>query len=95
MIYSKKLTFWRTMMIEKSFYHQTENTNRSEISTYIYDYNSWEFNSLHFHKNYEITYVLSGQVEMTLNGIKTLLSAGDFVLIFPNEFHAYRTPKAS
>lgn len=73
--------------------HQQHNSlGNHNYNAFFYKDCEWFY---HFHKNYEITYVLSGQVEMTLNGIKTLLSAGDFVLIFPNEFHAYRTPKAS
>ena len=47
-------------MIKHSFYHQVENTNQSELSTYIYNSNSWEFNSPHFHKNFELLLVISG-----------------------------------
>ncbi|MBQ9098751.1 MAG: helix-turn-helix transcriptional regulator [Clostridia bacterium] len=76
-------------MIEKSFYHQTENTNRSEISTYIYDYNSWEFNSLHFHKNYEILLMLEGECDCTVGGKHYRITPGEAIFILPFQVHAF------
>ncbi len=50
---------------------------------------------LHFHKNYELAYVVEGQVELTRSGEKHLLTAGCFALLLPHEFHAYHTPESS
>ncbi len=73
--------------------HQQHNSmGNHNYNAFFYTNCEWFY---HFHKNYEITYVLKGYVEMTLNGVKTILNAGDFVLILPNEFHAYYTPEAS
>lgn len=47
---------------------------------------------LHFHKNYELAFVLEGQTELALNGRNFLLDAGSFALILPHELHAYRSP---
>lgn len=73
--------------------HQQHNSlGNHNYNAFFYTDCEWFY---HFHKNYEITYVLDGEVEMTLNGTKTVLSAGDFALVLPNEFHSYHTPKAS
>lgn len=49
----------------------------------------------HFHKNYELIYVLDGAVELTCNSKNLLLTKDTFAMILPNEFHAYHTPEAS
>ena len=76
-------------MIKKSFYHQSENTSRSELSTYLYDYNSWEFNSLHFHKNYEVIVVQKGECVCTVGEIDYTLQQGDAIFILPFQIHAF------
>jgi len=50
---------------------------------------------LHFHKNYELACVLEGQVELTRNGEKYLISAGESALLLPHEIHGYHTPENS
>lgn len=61
-------------------------------NAFFYDNCEWY---LHFHKNYELAYVLEGQVELTRNEEKFTLAAGESALLFPNEFHAYHTPEKS
>ena len=73
--------------------HQEHNSlGNHNYNAFFYDNCEWFY---HFHKNYELVYVLDGEVELTLNDNRILLEKKDFVLIFPNEFHSYHTPKHS
>lgn len=73
--------------------HQTHNSlGNHNYNAFFYENCEW---FCHFHKNYELIYVLKGEVELTLNDNLFLLKEGDFALIFPNEFHAYHTPDNS
>ena len=61
-------------------------------NAYIYDNCTWY---LHFHKNFELAYVMEGQTELLRNGESFLLKPGQFALLLPHEFHGYRTPEHS
>lgn len=70
--------------------HQPHNSlGNYSYNAFFYDDCEWFY---HFHKNYELLYVLEGEVELTLGGKKLLVGAGTFAIVLPNEFHAYRTP---
>ena len=60
-----------------------------------YNYNAYFYNDfqwyLHFHKNYELAYVLEGQTELTVSGQSYTLREKEFALILPHELHSYRT----
>lgn len=43
----------------------------------------------HFHRNYELVYMLSGQMEVIVDGRTALLEAGDCALCLSNEVHSY------
>lgn len=45
----------------------------------------------HFHSNMEMCYVLSGKINITLNGQRILLEQDDYVLFLPNDIHSYQT----
>lgn len=64
-----------------------------------YNYNAYFYTDchwyLHFHKNYELAFVLEGQTELTVNDRTFSLKAGDFALVLPHELHGYRTPEKS
>lgn len=77
------------MAIKKSFYHQVENTNGSELSTYIYDYNSWEFNSPHFHKNFELLIVTDGSCRYCIGNEHFDMQAGDAIFVLPFQVHHF------
>lgn len=73
--------------------HQQHNSlGNHNYNAYFYDNCEWFY---HFHKNYELIYVISGEIELTLNDKSYLLTAGVFALILPNAFHAYHTPNHS
>lgn len=42
----------------------------------------------HFHEDYEVVYVISGQFEYTADGHTEILREGDFGLILPNQVHS-------
>lgn len=73
--------------------HQEHNSlGNHNYNAFFYDNCEWFY---HFHKNYELVYVVSGEVVLTLNGSQILLKENDFALVLPNEFHSYHTPKES
>ncbi len=72
----------------KWLYHQIENTNDSELSTYIYDYNAWDFNSPHFHKNIEILVVVTGVCHCVVGEQEYTLREGDAVYVMPFQVHS-------
>lgn len=73
--------------------HQQHNSlGNHNYNAFFYENCEWFY---HFHKNYELITVLSGEVELILNDKSYLLTADTFALILPNEFHAYHTPDHS
>ena len=73
--------------------HQRHNSlGNHNYNAFFYENCEWFY---HFHKNYELIYILSGEVELTLNDKSYLLTEDTFALILPNEFHAYHTPESS
>lgn len=55
---------------------------------------SYNFRS-HIHQFAEIMLVLEGKIEVTLDGKTETAEAGQFILIFPLQTHAFHTPKHS
>jgi len=52
-------------------------------------YTFWE----HIHQFSEITYVLEGSIEITIDGIKETANSGDIVIVPPLKKHSIETPK--
>ena len=73
--------------MDKTLYHQAQNTNQLLITSYPYDYNHWEFGSLHFHKNYELLIAVRGAFDTCINQKSYTLREGDAVLIQPFQIH--------
>lgn len=48
---------------------------------------------LHFHKNYELIYVIEGQLQVFSSGKEFYVNEGEFSLILPNSIHSLHTPK--
>lgn len=69
--------------------HQPDNSRGN------YNYNLWIYENgewmPHFHKNYELLYVFSGKLELTVDNICETLSEGEFALIHPNQVHSFST----
>ena len=58
----------------------------------LYDY---FFFIPHLHKDFELAYVLEGEMEVCLRERRETARAGELALVFPNEIHAYATPHRS
>lgn len=68
-------------------FHQPGNSQPNYNSNaFFYTKEVWES---HFHKNFELIYVLSGGVSCTVNGLSCRLGPGDFGLCLPFDVHRY------
>ena len=45
----------------------------------------------HFHKNYELVYVMEGRLEIQVDGKDEIMDKGQFLLVLPNCIHSYRS----
>ena len=71
-------------------FHQKQNTySISNYSCYRYDNTVWKS---HFHRDFEILYVISGTLLCCIGGKTDTLTEGDFAMCLPYEIHSY-TPK--
>lgn len=70
-------------------FHQPHNSQGN------YSYNATTYDGisfpLHFHKNFELIYVLSGSVRLTAGEKSADLSPGEFALCLSNEVHSLET----
>lgn len=70
-------------------FHQPHNSKGNySYNTRIYDNVIWQ---PHFHKNFELIYVISGAVQCTAGEKSAVLAAGEFALILANEVHSLQT----
>ena len=73
--------------------HQKQNTAQGEI------YNLYLYEGIalppHFHKSFEVAYLMDGMAEFDVRGRTHSLTAGDFVMVLPFEEHAFRVPEGS
>ncbi len=69
-------------------FHQMFNS----LSGYQYNIKIWEnvIWNFHFHKNFELIYVMDGKLGCIVNGKSEILSEGDFALCLSNEVHSLR-----
>lgn len=74
-------------------FHQPLNSlSNYNYNIALYTDTIWNF---HFHKNFELIYVLSGKVSCTVNNQNTILEKGDFGLCLPCDIHKYVPEKDS
>ena len=70
-------------------YHQPANSvGNHNYNVFFYDNVDYD---LHFHKNYEIIYVVSGKVACSVNSKMALLGEGDFAFCLSNEIHSIKS----
>lgn len=70
-------------------FHQEWNSK----GNYNYNANTY-FNTdwmSHFHKNFELIYVLDGRLSLTVNGNTEEMEAGDFALVLSNQIHSFQS----
>ena len=68
-------------------------------SLYPYNYNSTMYQNLeyveHLHDDFEVVYIIKGNVNLTVNGKLSELHEKDFAMILPNQIHSYITPEGT
>ena len=68
-------------------FHQPENSRSAKnFNTTLYTDQVWE---LHFHKNYEIAYVLQGSLACTIGEHSDVLGPGELAMCLPYQPHSY------
>ena len=67
-------------------FHQPVNSQSNHsYNARIYQFENWE---PHFHKNFELVYVISGEVVCTANDKTELVKTNEFVIFLSNEIHS-------
>ncbi len=65
--------------------HQVGNSlSNYNYNTYFYTDKIWDY---HFHKNFELIYVLKGGLKCTINNVEHSLKSGEFGMFLPYEIH--------
>ena len=72
------------------FYQKTNSVGNYNYNNKIYSPCEWGH---HFHKNFELVYVMEGEIEVCLDDKMGIVREGEFVLAFPNSIHCLHTPK--
>lgn len=74
-------------------FHQPQNS----VGNYAYNANIFDDVEFlpHFHRNFELIYVISGQVQCTAGEKTALLPAGAFAMILSNEIHSLKSVEES
>ena len=70
-------------------FHQPHNSAGNH-SYNVYIYKNVDYN-LHFHKNYEIIYVMEGKAHCSINNKTEIISEGDFAFCLSNEVHSIKS----
>lgn len=71
-------------------FHQPHNSlSNYNYNAFFYTTERW---SNHFHKNYELIYVVNGTVDCVVNNTAYTLKSGDFGLCLPYDIHSH-TPR--
>lgn len=70
-------------------FHQPHNSmGNHSYNVFIYQNANW---NLHFHKNYEIIYVIDGKATCSINHKKEIICEGDFAFCLSNEVHSIKS----
>jgi len=73
-------------------HQETNSLANYNYNAFIYNNCTWYY---HFHKNFELIYVISGEIDAIIDNRTEKLYEGDFALVIPNQIHAYQTPNNS
>jgi len=67
--------------------HQKDNSKSNyNYNAYTYVNHGWQ---PHFHKNFELIFILDGELRLTVNGESSIMSEGELALILPNQIHFF------
>ena len=73
-------------MVRKLIEHQVTNSY-GDYNNNSFIYQNCGYHS-HFHGNYELIYVMNGEIEVTVNGVHDVLFEGEMILISPYTVHS-------
>lgn len=74
-------------------FHQPFNSAAgNKYNVFTYKEYAWDF---HFHKNLELIYIISGEVECIINNNTYILTEGEFGLCLSNDIHSYKPQKGA
>ncbi len=68
--------------------------NNSLGYRYFLDIKNYSYPS-HYHANFEIIFVVSGQIKITIDDFTSVIKMGESVLILPNQVHSFTTNDSS
>lgn len=69
-------------------YQESNSQSNYNYNIFIYDNVEWQ---LHFHKNFEIVYVMDGEAVANIGGSETVMTKNQFAIVLPNQIHSYST----
>lgn len=73
--------------------HQISNSyGNYNYNAFIYTNQGWDS---HFHKNYELIYIMSGAMTVLINGKQTELQKGEMLLVSPYTIHSFVSDERS
>jgi quercetin dioxygenase-like cupin family protein len=58
-----------------------------QLMAVVVDFQQGAVGALHAHPHVQITFVQSGSFDVTIDGVKKVLSAGDFFYVAPDKLH--------
>jgi AraC-like DNA-binding protein len=71
--------------------HQVKNSRGNyNFNAYTYFETYWR---AHFHSNFELIYIIDGDVILTVNGNAATVKAGEYALVLPNQIHSIEANK--
>lgn len=74
-------------------FYQSDNSRAGENND-IRIFDNFNFMT-HMHRDLELTFVLSGEIALTVEDKTYRVKAGEMALVFSNQIHAYSTPESS
>lgn len=73
--------------------HQNTNSvGDYNYNAFIYENCEWYY---HFHNNFELVYIMEGDITAMIDTHTERLFEGDFAMIFPNQIHSFHTQQKS
>lgn len=73
-------------------FQETNSVGNYNYNSHIYDKCEWDY---HFHKNYELIYVIEGRLEVIADGREYVMNKNEFSLLLPNCIHHLHTPETA
>ena len=69
------------------FHQPTNSQGNHSYNSAIYQFTGWES---HFHKNFELVYVIEGKITCTANNKTALIKKDEFAMFLSNEIHSIK-----